>query len=75
MPCPTCGIDYAELEGWGICPKCGRTRGYKQIDWVQVLTENTKLKQENEQLKFEYRVLQYDVAFYKKMWLESSNSD
>ena len=75
MPCPIDGTNYVDVDGQRICPKCGHTPGYKQIDWVQVLTENTKLKQENEQLKFEYRVLQYDVAFYKQRWLESPNSD
>lgn len=44
MGCPICGIDYKEIGGKAICPKCGRSRGYKQTDWVHILTQNETLK-------------------------------
>ena len=61
MPCPTHGIEYVTIGERKVCPKCGHTLGYKQIDIVQILRENEQLRA--------------DVAFYKQRWLESPDSD
>jgi len=43
MPC-ICGTEYVKVGDKSVCPKCGHVRGYKQIDIVQVLKENVRLR-------------------------------
>ena len=62
MGCPIHGIDYKEIGDKAICPKCGRARGYKQLDWVQILTENKELKQENEKLKYTISLMNKEIS-------------
>jgi len=68
MPCPKHGTEYITIGDKRVCPKCGRTAGYKQIDIVQLLKENEQLKSENV-------ALQENCKFYKKMWIESAQPD
>ena len=46
MPCPKDGMEYIEIGDKAICPKCGHSRGYKQIDWIEVLTQNENMKRQ-----------------------------
>ena len=66
MPCPKCGwMMHDNGKNYFVCenPRCGYM---KHID--QPVKSKTDLLKEIEQLKA-------DVAFYKKRWLESPNSD
>lgn len=51
MPCPKDGTAYIEIGDQRVCPKCGHTAGYKQVDIVQILKDNEQLKERIKELE------------------------
>ena len=67
MSCPTCGLEYVEIGDNAICPKCGRSRGYKQIDWVEILTQNENMKRQQEYFINETYLMEKEIVRLKKI--------
>jgi len=63
-----CGGAYGMINGRLTCVKCGLLAPYQPVTIEKLIAENEKLKADN-------AALHNKIAFYKKMWLESSGSD